>query len=322
MRIRIIQIFVFAVIISQIFLSGCTTISDIQRSYGLASVSGPEFKPYESLKRVIAVLDFADDTELGKGKVGPAISDMIMSTLARSGRFILIERTELDRIFEEQGLGQSGVMTEETAVNIGKLLGAHALVMGRLEELYFQSGKRDFDVKKEENKGFSLSASVGVANVSFKVVDTSTGEILISDNFTSTDFRPGFGIRTKEWAFEDLEEFNQTVLGVATRKSANKIAVTIVENVDLLPWSGKVIKAEGGLVYFTPGRNAGIKVSQLFEIHSNRVDSEMPDSSIAKAEVIGFIGNRVTKAQVVTGSGVMPGDVVRECEEEIKSESL
>ncbi len=309
MKTNIPHIKIFTAILVTVFFSNCTTLSDLQRT---SVVTDPVFTEYTGLKRAIAVLNFEDETELGQGKVGSAISDMLIGQLVRSGRFVVVERSQLEQILQEQGLGQTGVMTEETAAQVGKLLGAHALVLGRLNELTFRSGRHDFKSDEEKEEGFSLAASIGMAEVSFKVINTETGEIFISDVFRETDFRPGFGIRTKEWAFEDIEDFNQSVVGIATRKCLNKIVVKIIKNSDQLPWFGKVIKVDTTTIFFSPGKKSGIKVGQYFSVYSAITDIDSAGLPLGKVEVVDFIGERITKASILAGENFAPGNIIRE----------
>lgn len=309
MKIKIPQIKIITVILLSVNLISCTTISDLQHK---SVVSDPVYSDYTGLKRTIAVLNFDDETELGQGKVGSAISDMIIGQLVRCGRFVVVERSQLEQILQEQGLGQTGLITETSAVEVGKLLGAHALVSGRLNDLAFRAGRHDFKSDEEKNEGFSLAASIGMAEVSFRVLDTETGEIIISDVFRETDFRPGFGIRTKEWAFEDLEDFNQSVVGIATRKCVNKIVIRIINNLDQLPWFGKVIKVDSTHIFFTPGKNSGVRIGQFFSVYSAAGDSDSTKAVIGKIKTIDFIGDRVARALILEGENFAPGNIIRQ----------
>lgn len=309
MKTKIPPIQIFTAILLSVYLTSCTTISDLQH---LSVVSDPVYSGYTGLKRTIAVLNFDDDTELGQGKVGAAISDMIIGQLVRSGRFVVVERSQLEQILQEQGLGQTGLITEESAVQASKLLGAHVVVTGRLNDLTFRSGRHDFKSDEEKEQGFSLAASIGIAEVSFKVLDIETGAIFISDVFHETDFRPGFGVRTKEWAFEDIEDFNQSVVGIATRKCVNKIAVKIINNVDQLPWFGKVIKVDSTDIFFTPGKSNGVQIGQFFSVHPAVAENDSIESAPGKIEIIDFIGERVSKALIREGGNFAPGDLVRQ----------
>ena len=46
---------------------------------------------------------------------------MLVTSLVESERFIVIERAELDEILKEQGLGQTGLVTPQSAAKVGQL---------------------------------------------------------------------------------------------------------------------------------------------------------------------------------------------------------
>lgn len=84
-------------------------------------------------KPLLAVFAFeearADSAEENLGKV---FSEMLTTALINGGAYRLIERSQLERVFEEQALGQSGALEGETAVAVGNILGVHAVVVGTL----------------------------------------------------------------------------------------------------------------------------------------------------------------------------------------------
>ncbi len=79
----------------------------------------------------IAVLYFAnlsqnpDYTVLQKG-----LTDMIITDLAKVSGLTVVERARLQMLIDEIGLGMSGLVAEETAPRMGKLLGAARVVQG------------------------------------------------------------------------------------------------------------------------------------------------------------------------------------------------
>jgi len=65
---------------------------------------------------------------------GRSISAALTSRLVNSPKFILLDRENLDLIMKEQGLGQSGMVSPETAVELGRLLGVRYIVTGMVTE--------------------------------------------------------------------------------------------------------------------------------------------------------------------------------------------
>jgi TolB-like protein len=82
----------------------------------------------------IAVADFPGlDGKVSD--VGRFLSEELTTRLVRSGRCQVIERHLLDKMLEEQKLGASGLIDEATAIRLGKLLGADAILAGTVADL-------------------------------------------------------------------------------------------------------------------------------------------------------------------------------------------
>jgi hypothetical protein len=60
---------------------------------------------------------------------------MLESTLVSSGKLVVVDRANLDKVRAEQGFQLSGEVDDESAKSIGKLLGAGAIVTGGLADV-------------------------------------------------------------------------------------------------------------------------------------------------------------------------------------------
>jgi curli biogenesis system outer membrane secretion channel CsgG len=307
---------ILTILISSImFLNSCTMMSELSAASGYAAVQGPEFEVYTGLKRTIAVLPFEDNTSLGESKAGEAASAMILGVLSRSGRFIIVERSNLEEVISEQALGQSGAITLESAVQAGRISGVQAIVLGSVESLDYSYNRKDLDSEKKD-WGISLMGSRGFAEINCRLVDVVTGEILFSGRASGSHLRPGLGIRTEEFDINDEHSLDETVVGVSLRKAANKMAADIVESVDRIRWYGKVIKSVEGNIYITPGINNGLEIGTRLRIIPFTIRDDIEDietaESIAEIEVTGFVGTRLATAQLVSGSEIKSGYIVLE----------
>ena len=83
----------------------------------------------------VAVFNFETDGPELK-PIGKEVTDLLAAGLSSSPHVILVERQRLDEVLSELELGISGTVNPETAARIGRLVGAKALVTGRV----FRSG--------------------------------------------------------------------------------------------------------------------------------------------------------------------------------------
>jgi curli biogenesis system outer membrane secretion channel CsgG len=130
-------------------------------------------KNNQPLKKVIAVMDFEGNDKL-KGYVDLKMSDMLTTALVKTGKFDLVERNKIDRVFKEQGLKASGAVdAASNAAEMGKLLGAEFVVFGTI------SGATESTIDKFSYKIVRVEISVDI-----RAVNTTDGKILLSEKAT------------------------------------------------------------------------------------------------------------------------------------------
>lgn len=88
----------------------------------------------KSEKMRLAVMDLN-----AKGKVSKvtanAISDLLRSDIVDTARFVIVERSQMEAIFREQGLQMTGCTDNSCAVEIGKLVSANKMILGEVNQL-------------------------------------------------------------------------------------------------------------------------------------------------------------------------------------------
>jgi curli biogenesis system outer membrane secretion channel CsgG len=113
--------------------------------------------PLESDISRIAVLDFEGDDG--------TIKNAITSAITEKTPFKVIERADLDKILEEQGLQLKDIMDEQTRITHGKIKGVQGLLMGKV--LSMEEGFMSYTIK-----------------IHMKLDDVEKGEIVVSKDFS------------------------------------------------------------------------------------------------------------------------------------------
>ena len=128
----------------------------------------------------IALGDIVDED----GKVdrhAKDIADEITTSLFGSGRYEVLDRQNLRSIMTEHKLSLSGMIDENTATELGKIIGAAALVFGRIQTDNYdeETSKADPWVDKK-GKRHQTHYRKGTYNLSvnLKIVDILTAKIL------------------------------------------------------------------------------------------------------------------------------------------------
>jgi TolB-like protein len=83
---------------------------------------------------VVAVLSF-DNNSIGAGRqdydgLGKGIQEMLISDLASSAKIRVVDRERIQRVLDEQNLVKGGAVDAETAVRVGRILGAQYAIYG------------------------------------------------------------------------------------------------------------------------------------------------------------------------------------------------
>jgi hypothetical protein len=146
---------------------------------GCATTKGFVKNP-ERLKSIqkVAVLPFTSYN----AEVGFAIAESLSANLVAS-RFIVVERIQLEKILAEQGLTLTGVLENQQSI-IGKLKGVDAVIVGTATV----------------SRGFAGMLFGGyidyVSNCTARMIEVSTGEIIVAATFTATTASTQRGVTT------------------------------------------------------------------------------------------------------------------------------
>jgi curli biogenesis system outer membrane secretion channel CsgG len=109
-------------------MAGCVT-SSVDKVEQRTVLKPRDPKPLDGRKRV-AVADFEDKSEYGRGRVGMAAADILTNELVESQQFAVYERKQLAKALDEQKLGQSGIIDPSTAAQVGKVIGVDYILYG------------------------------------------------------------------------------------------------------------------------------------------------------------------------------------------------
>lgn len=115
---------------------------------------------YEKTK--LAVFDFTlQGDNWGYEDMGGIVAEWFITALVKEGRFDVIERSNLQKIIQEQKLGMSGLVEGSTAASVGKVLGVKTIITGSVMSL---------------PNGLEVNA---------RIIDVETGSILAAENVSS-----------------------------------------------------------------------------------------------------------------------------------------
>lgn len=198
------KFFIVAISVAMLtLLSGCPsgagTTTNVRDSSG-QGIQQAQAEAYNGPKARIAVARFenktADSYHWYNPSIGDGMADMLTTAMVNSGRYIVLERDNLDTVLNEQDLGASGRIKQGTAAAIGEIEGAELLIVAAVTE---------FDDNSSGTRGGAGGFGGGVFGaiaggaksahmaIDLRVVDATTSRILAATSVEgeAKDFNVG-----------------------------------------------------------------------------------------------------------------------------------
>ena len=176
-----------------------------------------------------------------------ALTDLMINALINSNRFRVFERRKLENLVTEQGFQYfSGLVDPSTAVQLGKMVGAHFVVTGSVTGI--SSGGRE-GVRVGPVK---IGSGATLVTLTVRIVDVQTGEILYSEVKQEKASRSTVGL-----AIGSLDVYSQESQDIisAVNVACEEIVATFVERMDegigefaSRPIEGYVVQVSGNTI--------------------------------------------------------------------------
>ncbi|WP_333654577.1 CsgG/HfaB family protein [Dissulfurispira sp.] len=284
---RLVVIFSFAAIF---LLQSCATVKkeEVEIIEQKPQVSKVLEKPAARvLKRKVAIARFTNETIYGKGffvdenkdQIGKQAMDILSAKLAATGKFILLERADIEKINKELKIG-----------NLASLnIPADYLILGSVSE---------FGRKTTSDVGlFSrVKKQEAYAKVNVRLVDVQTGQIIYSEEGDGQAFSEAGTVMGIGATAGYDSSLNDKAISAAISKLANNIAEKLLDK----PWKAYILSQEGSNYVISGGKAQGIKEGDVFTVYKkgNKVKNpqtgmfiELPGQPIGKLKVLSTVGD-------------------------------
>ena len=244
--------------------------------------AAPAAAQQEGGKKRIGVAAFENHNQ-ALAALGGRMADMLVSGLVQNRNYELIERSQLNKVMEEQGLGMTGVLDQSNVAQVGKIAGLDYIVLGSILEakadekaskagavagavtgaiagrLLGNSGRSRLGDAVNEgitdaSSGASYTTDYSIS-ITVKVVEVETGRILLTQDASASDSHK-YG-KTKHVTTAD--DFSKIA-----KEAVDKVSNQIVWELD--PLEPAVLMVEGNELTIDKGRRDGITQGQQFTI--------------------------------------------------------
>lgn len=241
------------------------------------------------LKKKVAIGRFSNETQYAKGifydkendPMGKQALDILSSKLASSGKFLLLERSDLASLLEEcqkNGNGSSSI-------------GADYMIIGSITEY----GRKNTG----KNGVFSSQKTQTVeAAVAIRLVDVATGVIIYSD-----EAKGSAELTTKTtMGVGGQASFDATLSDKAISEAIGQLVENIINKCSDSPWRTYFLSYDADGILIAGGISQGIKEGMTFSVMTKGKKVKNPQTGI----MITLPGKKVGEAKVLSTGGDTP----------------
>lgn len=217
--------------------------------------------PYHGIKKEIGVENFDNAAGIsGFLELGLNLAAMLKSALFDSGRFVVLDRQNLNSVMKEQDLQASGRSAQASGVaQTGKIRSARYLAGGAISEVtYDRSGGGGALGIPTPVGSFMVGGKKNTAQITCIVTltDTTTSEIIAKERIVGRASEGSVSGGYSGYVSVGGSGFEKTPIGQAAQEIINQAVRFIAVKMEEVPFSGTVISAsQDGRVLVNRGSN-------------------------------------------------------------------
>lgn len=277
---------------TSLILAGCGSTQPTTVKTETIPTTSPAIEQEKSLKRVVAIARFTNETKYGQSiftdkngdKLGKQASDILSARLTSTGKFIMLERQEMAHIKNEESISKEQMQGVK----------ADYLIVGSISE-FGRKNQSDVGVFSRTNK------QIATATVNIRLIDTSNGQIIYSEEGTgeaevAASTTLGVGGRAG---------FDSSINDAAISAAISKMISDVVENMLDKPWRGYILEKQDDMLIISGGPSQGIEAGDSFAILKKGKQIKNPQNGL----MIELPGKKVGNLTVLQSMGTGNSEV-------------
>lgn len=240
------------------------------------------------LKRKVAIARFSNETKYGQSffidknndRIGKQAVDILSGKLMETGKFVLLERADLDKINKELEMENYSPLKNM----------ADFLIIGSVTEF----GRKDTG---EVGIFSRTKKQTAFAKVHIRLVDVYSGEIVYSEEGVGEAYSEAgtvFGVGGQAG-------YDSTLNDKALEAAITNLSSNIIENLLDKPWRSYILGYENGNLIISGGKFQNILPGERFSVvlkgkevknPQNNMFVTLPGKKIAKIKVLSSFGTK------------------------------
>lgn len=272
------------------FISFCTFAQAQRKTEIVEPVKQDVADPGQrGIKRKVAIGRFSNETQYAKGifydkendPMGKQALDILSAKLAASGKFLLLERSDIASLLEEAKKSDNGLAT----------IGADYMIIGSITE---------FGRKNTGKNGVftNVKTQTVEAAVAIRLVDVSTGLIIYSD-----EGKGSAEITTKTtMGVGGQASYDATLSDKAISEAIGQLVENIINKCTDKPWRTFFLSFDNDAQLIAGGASQGIKVGDTFAVKTKGKKVKNPLTGV----MIELPGKQIGTVTISATSGDTP----------------
>lgn len=199
----------------------------------------------EAAKKTVAVTGIENSVRTSSGnRAAQDLEAALTTILVQSGNYNVVERGQLDHVLRELNLHSTGLISGDTAIQFGNMLGADYTIVGNVNFADY-----------ERVNNYLYKAYKAKVKFNFKFIDNKTGVIAISEIVEGSD-------TVSE--FENKNPDRGMMLSNAATDVAKKVKALIDKH---NPITGLIVSVADEKAYIDIGTNSGIHKGDTLRVY-------------------------------------------------------
>ena len=286
-----------------IFLSSCATIKKPEvkvikeKSKISKTIQKTNLSHKKWLKRKVAIARFTNETKYGQSffidknndRIGKQAVDILSSKLVETGKFILLERADLDKITKELNMENYKPLKNM----------ADYLIVGSVTEFG----------RKDQGKVGIFSRTkrqIAFAKVHVRLIEVRTGQILYSEEGEGEAFSEAGSV----FGVGERAGYDSAINDKALDAAITNLASNIIENLLDRPWRSYILGFEDGKIIIAGGKSQNISNGNVFRVMQEGKKVKNPQTNM----MITLPGTQIGKLRAVMSVGNTPETEVTLCD--------
>lgn len=213
-----------------------------------------------------------------------ALSDILTEKLVNAGSFSVVDRSHIQQILNEQNISQPGDVTPATEAQLGRMMGAEYLIVGRIDQ-FDRSGGNGAQLLGR----FGVSTSKTELHVTVEVLNVNTGRIVQDfdddksvSNTSVAMASNGVGYTSQNFESSSLGQlFAQVATDITGELDPSKYVATAMPSV-----VGHIVGSAGpGTYVLDVGSASGVQIGMMFSTFEVRLYHDQATGHTIRAEI-------------------------------------